>query len=516
MLQVDGTLNLNFMAGPYDYTVNIPQPPAQNFLQSLMGIRQLQQMQDQSAIQQQQAAIAQQNAAFQQQMQPLEMARAKAAIDAANASAAQSAAGTAAQKLQTEGLQLTLDQRKQVSSAIKAFNDNPDTGIVELAKVAPYMDDNARAGIAKSVPFYIGQQIDKALASDQEITAEQYQKWSNALTLLPTAEQQQARNAILSMPQNLQTFTKSGVIGITNAALNGDREAAILASDEAAKALYNSNHPAARVTAGLFDKLTNQLKDENVNLKTIPVSALNVATLTQDKGFQGALIDTLEKSEAIQKATTEKPMSRGLTNIVDASTKSAQSFASVSERAQSLLSELNSLGDIKKGMLSRGEEAWKSLWGDQDAKSNYLTGFDSLVTSDLFKSLKENTRGSMNTQELRAVGGTVPSKYDSPKRQMEYLDAIISAFNRKSQLESDVANFVSTFNTNGKAPKDAEVSGVLVKKGTTMNDFIAQRKKELGSIKVFGGANAPSSAAPTAPAGANPLEAEMRRRGLIK
>jgi hypothetical protein len=75
------------MAGPYDYTVNIPQPPAQNFLQSLLGIQQLKGLQQQGELAQQQAAIQQQQATFQQQMQPLEMAKAKAAIDAARASA---------------------------------------------------------------------------------------------------------------------------------------------------------------------------------------------------------------------------------------------------------------------------------------------------------------------------------------------------------------------------------------------------------------------------------------------
>jgi len=75
------------MAGQYDYSINIPQPPAQNFLQSLSGIMQIRNMQDQAELAKQQAAIQQQQATFQQQMQPLEMDRAKAAIDAARASA---------------------------------------------------------------------------------------------------------------------------------------------------------------------------------------------------------------------------------------------------------------------------------------------------------------------------------------------------------------------------------------------------------------------------------------------
>jgi len=43
------------MPGQYDYTVNIPQPPAQNFLQSLLGIQQLKGLQQQQDIQGQQA-----------------------------------------------------------------------------------------------------------------------------------------------------------------------------------------------------------------------------------------------------------------------------------------------------------------------------------------------------------------------------------------------------------------------------------------------------------------------------
>jgi len=93
------------MAGPYDYTVNIPQPPAQNFLQSLLGIQQLKGLQQQGELAQQQAAIQQQNAAFQQQMQPLEMDRAKAAIEASRASAGLTGVHTTAAKENLTALQ---------------------------------------------------------------------------------------------------------------------------------------------------------------------------------------------------------------------------------------------------------------------------------------------------------------------------------------------------------------------------------------------------------------------------
>ena len=113
------------MAGPYDYSINIPQPPAQNFLQSLMGIRQLQQMEEQSAISQQQAAIQQQNAAFQQQMQPLEMARIKAATDASTASVAESGARKGLIANQSEAAKFELDQKKNFQADMNQLASDP-------------------------------------------------------------------------------------------------------------------------------------------------------------------------------------------------------------------------------------------------------------------------------------------------------------------------------------------------------------------------------------------------------
>ena len=95
------------MAGPYDYSINIPQPPAQNFLQSLLGIQQLKQMQQQSQLAEQQAAIQQQNAAFQQEMQPLERQRVETGIAASKAAADYSTGMAAANKYQ-------LDRRKDL------------------------------------------------------------------------------------------------------------------------------------------------------------------------------------------------------------------------------------------------------------------------------------------------------------------------------------------------------------------------------------------------------------------
>jgi hypothetical protein len=65
---------------PYNYTIDLPKPPADNFLQNIMGIAQLQQMSEQQKIAAQQAAIAQQQAGFAQQLQPLKIQEEEARI----------------------------------------------------------------------------------------------------------------------------------------------------------------------------------------------------------------------------------------------------------------------------------------------------------------------------------------------------------------------------------------------------------------------------------------------------
>lgn len=106
------------MPGPYDYTVNIPQPPAQNFLQSLSGIMQIRNMQDQ-------AEIARQQSEFAKQMHPLEMARVKAGITASDASAAESVARKGLIGTQSEAAKFELEQKQKFQADMNELASDP-------------------------------------------------------------------------------------------------------------------------------------------------------------------------------------------------------------------------------------------------------------------------------------------------------------------------------------------------------------------------------------------------------
>lgn len=448
------------MPAPYDYTINIPQPPAQNFLQSLLGIQQLKGLQQQQDIQAQQAQFA-------QQQQPLQLQQLQAQIDASKASAA-------GQSVITATNQLTLDQRKQVGSALDAFNKDPETGVMELAKVAPYMDSNAKEGIGKAIQFWIGKQINDTLDSGKEVTPEQYQKFSNSLNLVPTNEQEQARNAILSMPQNLQTFTKSGVVGITNAALNGNRDAAINASDETAQALNSSNHPAAQATARLFDKMTNQLKDETVDLRRIPISALNVSALVQDKDFHTTLLNTLKENAVIQKGEAEKSLPSAVIEINQSLENKAKAFESSSL-------ELKNAADSLKQFSGGTPESGKMNEMFVKAKGLFTSQPEIPIRNELQRVVNLGGLGA----EAQAQGGVlrsngmvnlaikyIPDVWKNPEAAIEKALLTAEVKDRMAKVFRAEAEWNSQFLAKQNATKDADVAGVSVSKGQSKSNFI--------------------------------------------
>lgn len=499
------------MPGPYDYTINIPQPPAQNFLQSLLGIQQLKGLQQQSEIAQQQAAIQQQQAQFAQQQQPLQLQHLQAGINAQNASAGHAGALTALTQVQTQAAQDALKMQQAKNQAISEYQNEA----VKLAENPTSWDANKLKSLSMKAAV---------------LEPQTFQAMNSLFQHLP-----QTQNTLSNAASEVMLSVNAGKPDIAKSSLDNYIAGAQAAvdknpADQAAQASLTflngakstlDNDPTGASAALQASNFLFNTDPAKWDLTTKALKGASDISKTQADIKETQAKAMKEQWAAVkmsQEVENGKPMTRSASQISDASTAASQSYASIVETAQSLKDELSNLmakGPVSSGLTARGEEFWKKLGADtQDAKSNYLTGFDRLVTSDLFKTLKDSTRGTMNVQELKTVGGTVPGKFDNPQRQAEYLDALISAFNRKSQLESDKANFISTFNTNGKAPKDADVSGVAVKQGTTLNDFLAQRKKELGAVKVFGGANEPGNPAP--PAGANPLEAELRRRGLLK
>ena len=148
------------MPGPYDYTVNIPQPPANNFLQSLIGIQQMKGLQQQGLLAEQQLAAQRQQAQFAQEKQPYELAQMRAAEKSALASAASSYASAAEsgvrKKISEENLTAIQEKNKLASlyqNKVTEMANSPTSwtqdDLKSLKMLATGVDPQAVAGIEK-------------------------------------------------------------------------------------------------------------------------------------------------------------------------------------------------------------------------------------------------------------------------------------------------------------------------------------------------------------------------------
>ena len=239
------------MAGPYDYTVNIPQPPAQNFLQSLMGIQQLKQMQEQSAIQQQQAGIQMQQAQFAQELQPIEKQRLEASLAAQRA-------GTSATQTNQQATQYQLDQRKALDTELLGISSDP----------SKFTADNLQR---VAVKFH---NVDP--------------------TLLVRAGEMRK-----NMPDQVKIFGDNIAKNLVLTSVTGDNARAIEQLDEARKAAENT--PDLKNFIPQIDNLRDSfIKNPD---QTVALAAVGQTLFAPDQGK--AITDVLAKQADIGKAKAE-------------------------------------------------------------------------------------------------------------------------------------------------------------------------------------------------------------------
>lgn len=230
---------LIFMAGPYDYTVNIPQPPAQNFLQSLLGIQQLKGLQQQGEIAQQQAAIQQQQAAFQKEMQPLQLQAERARIGQIGQSMAASAEALRQGKITFEQAQQDRVRQMEQQAVAQARQQELFGKLNSLP---------ANASMAEIVPIanqlaLIKPEISKQIMDNFSALPEEYQKASK--TALITATTQLEAGNIEGAKQTYSTLEQA----IKNSAGNNSQLKAMADGIKAQGMILEANPNVGKLSA---------------------------------------------------------------------------------------------------------------------------------------------------------------------------------------------------------------------------------------------------------------------------
>lgn len=417
------------MAGPYDYTVNIPQPPAQNFLQSLTGIMQLRQMQDQ-------AEIAKQQAAFAAQMQPLQLAAERERINQLKAS-------TGATETSKQAAAYQLKQRKDLDAELLGMSSDP----------AKFTADNLQK---LAVRFH---SVDP--------------------TLLVRAGEMRK-----NLPDQAKIFGDNVAKNLVITSVTGDSEEAIKQLDKQLEAAKN--------TPGLQDFVPKleQLKDNFIKYpdQTVGLAAVGQTLFAPDQGK--AITDVLAKQADIGKTKAETKKEEALTKkalgesatgeveIKDVFTKkllkeSIDKSDEYSRKADSALSILNKI-DSKEvtppsGFVGNIVQYFRDRY---PIIANDVTALrKDFIRINNSEAIKGLPKGSASDKDVAFAREGLMSDKTNPEQFRKAVEAMARLNSIDSSYYEAQANWVSRNGNIGDAKRDISVLGDTIPKGTGFSEW---------------------------------------------
>lgn len=496
------------MAGPYDYTINIPQPPAQNFLQSLLGIQQLKGLQQQGELAQQQAAIQQQQAAFQQQMQPLEMARAKAAIDAARASAGLTG-------VQADAARENLTALKERNALVKSYQNKA----FEMAKDPTSWTPDSLKSLQMMAVAVDPQGVDSISKFSEKVPS--------AIPLLSDAA------TYVSLAAN------SGKPGLIVPKL----EQYVSAVQEKVDA--NPNDKVAKIQ---LEFLKANLATAMVDPNAAGLEALSFLASANDKGYDNVLkgikqpveiaeIEARTKSTKQEKQVDEEKRALDLEKerlqieeikqkLEQGRSEKVKVFASTNKYAKELsdaaatntqnaslandiLAKVDS-SEVKIPSTFKGA-AWQWVRDNVPLLGNDITmlrtEYQKLANSEVIKSLPP---GSASDADRKFAQAGVMSKNASPEQFRKGVEAMARLSEYASRYNEAKLAWVSENNGSaGNSMKELQIFGSPIKKGTAFHAWFNKVGNTLDQ-------NAMSPQASPAAVGGNPTDVDsiLKRFGV--
>jgi hypothetical protein len=473
------------MAGPYDYSINIPQPPAQNFLQSLTGIMQLRQMQEQSALQQQQAAIAQQNAAFQQQMQPLQLEAERARIGQIGQATATSAEALRQGKLTFEQAQQDRVRQMEQQAVAQAQQRELVGKFTSLPPNAPMSEIVPIANQLLLLPG--GDKVAKQAMENFDALQQEFQKASKTALVTATTQlqagdvegakktystfEQAVRNSGGTNPQLVQL---ADGIKAQKMLLDLPNDQGVNSAKLAAVQMLSIVDPKAADTILESEKVVVPAKEKQVDeeKRALELEKLRLQNKELEQKLQPGTAPISEKQLADINALTDEAANAritvgGLTNAVD----SLLNFAEQKPK------------EFKTGIKAAGEQFRSFITGETTEAQNLRATIQPFATKEWIAkasglkgslSEKEGARLDKGAPDVMKAGAGELLNWMRLVQKVELLDA-----DRKELTAAWQANARSL---QSKAPAAFEVANVSVKPGDsyqqTLTKIVAGYKKK--------------------------------------
>ena len=477
------------MAGPYDYTVNIPQPPANNFLQSLLGIQQLKGLQQQGQLAEQQAAIQQQNAAFQQQMQPLQ-------LEAERARIGQIGQSTAAQAEALRQGRLTFEQAQQ--DRVRGMEQQAIAQAQQREIVGKFTSLPPNAPMSEIVPI------------------------ANQLLMLPGGEKisKQAMENFDALQQEFQKASKTALVTAATQLQAGDINGAKETYGTFEKAVRNSggNNPQLKQLADGI-KAQNMLLDlpNNQGVNSAKLAAVQMLSIVDPKAA-----DTILKAD---EQAAESPLKAAQARLAEADATLKELKATGKLDAEQIMQEEGKMRTeflanpylrtfpIRKDAYNTIVNADKTPIGDsakvvafiklQDPPSVVSVTEKGQITSTTpiasLKSLiaKFNNDGILDGGTRRDIDSQSKNIFDTAKSEYEKVQKNTTAIAKRYGLNPD--NIISVYDTEAKKTEPAKVE---------MSPEEQRARGMLRPAAGFGNTLTPSTMQPQSRAVGNPSDVD--------
>jgi hypothetical protein len=448
------------MPGPYDYTVNIPQPPAQNFLQSLSGIMQIRNMQDQAEIAKQAADIQKQQAQFAQQKQPLEIQQIQAGIAAQQASAAHSGAATGLLGVQTQAAKSALEESQRKNQAVASYQS-------EALK------------LAEDPTSWNATDLRKVAMKAAVLDPQSFSGLKNLFSELP-----QAGNILSNAASEVVLSVNAGKPDVALNSINQYLTASQAALDK------NPNDKAASAAITFLQGAKTAVENDPAGAA---LSASNFLFNTDPKKFD-ATTNALKAAGEIgeTQAKTKKALGESATGdveIKDVFTKKllkdsidkAREYSQKAESALGILDKIDS-GEVKlpTGLLG---QAYQNYVADKYPMfANDITALKKdYIRINNSEAVKYLPKGSASDKDVKFAREGLMSEKANPEQFRKAVEAMARLNTLDATYQEAQAAWVSRNGNIGDARREISVLGDIVPKGTGFREWWKKSGSSLSS-----------------------------------
>lgn len=472
------------MPSQFDYTINIPKPPVDNFMQDIAAFQQIRGMR------------AQQELA--RQLAPLQLQQAELGVQSQRQQMAQSAA--AATREASKFQDYTAQQKADRDLAI-ALSEGKSPS--EIARLLPFASPGFTAKFPEVAQANMASRVGPIIQQGGPKSEEDVQTMRDALStslMLAPERSQMFQKVFAASSDPIKTNFVKEVMSIGSAGLKGDNETALKKLSDYSTAL--SANPETKQLGGMLKQKLDEAKiaeKQGLLDKTswfIDISSLarsldpQAAKQFDDLAdnyfkFQKTSAETQKDILAAKKATQELDATPTRTlNKVDEKILTAESSIPIGFTSDTydVLKRFENAPIKRAGLTAKISDIFTNAAFGGDEVTKLRNEIDAIIKGDSFRKYAALNKGSSSDKDVKIAQGFNISATAKPEFVKQALTAIINTAERASRFEEAEKAWAREIGMLEKSKEDMDILGVKVKKGDNYTAFKKNLLKDLDRV----------------------------------